>query len=91
MFELPLSFSFNMLSTSCLSVLFISTLSVISASNSPSSIRNKRICRSCGELAKEVDKRMEETAANPRIIQVAARIGADGRPIPGRKIDYMTS
>ena len=34
---------------------------------------------------------MEETAANPRIIQVAARIGADGRPIPGRKIDYMTS
>lgn len=71
-----------------------SILASVSASvsnNSPSSIKNKRICRSCGELAKEVDKRMEETAANPRVIQVAARIGADGRPIPGRKIDYITS
>lgn len=73
------------------SILFVSSFSGISASNSPNSIKNKRICRSCSELAKEVDKKMEETAANPRVIQVASRIGADGRPIPGRKIDYMTS
>lgn len=54
-------------------------------------IKNKRICRSCGELAKEVSKRLEHTASNPRVVQVAARIGADGRPIPGRKIDYLLS
>ncbi len=65
--------------------------SVLATSNSPASIRNKRICRSCGELAKEVEKRLEETKANPRVIQVASRIGADGRPIPGRTIDYLSS
>jgi len=54
-------------------------------------IKNKRICRSCGEVAKEVSKRLEQTALNPRVVQVAARIGADGRPIPGRKIDYLSS
>lgn len=54
-------------------------------------IKNKRICRSCGELAKVVTEKMEETAKNPRVIQVAARIGADGRPIPGRKINYLSS
>ena len=54
-------------------------------------IKNKRICRSCGELAQVVTKKMEETARNPRVIQVAARIGADGRPIAGRKIDYLSS
>lgn len=83
-----------MISTNTIvTLLFTLTSTLISASpaDSPSSIKNKRICRSCGELAKEVDKRMVETAANPKVIQVAARIGADGRPIPGRKIDYMTS
>lgn len=83
-----------MISTNAIVTLLVTLTSLVSASpaaNSPSSIKNKRICRSCGELAKEIDKRMEETAANPRVIQVAARIGADGRPIPGRKIDYMTS
>ena len=74
-----------------MAIVFTLASSVICTSNSASSIKNKRICRSCGDLAKEVDKRFEETGANPRIIQVAARIGADGRPIPGRKIDYMTS
>ena len=59
--------------------------------NSARAIKNKRICRSCAELSKEVEKRMERTKANPRVIQVAPRIGADGRPIPGRKIDYLTS
>lgn len=54
-------------------------------------IRNRRICRSCGELGKEVSKRLEETAANPRVVKVAARIGADGKPIAGRKIDYLNS
>lgn len=34
---------------------------------------------------------MGETAANPRAVHVAARIGADGRPIAARKVDYMNS
>lgn len=83
-----------MISTNTIvTLLFTLTSTLVSASpsDSPSSIKNKRICRSCGELAREVDKRMAQTAANPKVIQVAARIGADGRPIPGRKIDYMTS
>ena len=80
-----------MFSTYTIATLLFTFSSSIYASNSSNSIKNKRICRSCGELAKQVDERMEETAANPRVIQVAARIGADGRPIPGRKIDYLKS
>lgn len=73
------------------SVSLILSAAFATSTNSPASIRNKRICRSCGQLAQVVDKRMEETKANPRVIQVASRIGADGRPIPGRKIDYLSS
>lgn len=74
----------------------IALLSAVACSTADSiatarSIKNKRICRSCGEVAKEVSKRLEQTALNPRVIQVAARIGADGRPILGRKIDYLSS
>lgn len=63
----------------------------IGGSASAGSIKNKRLCRSCGGLEKVVSKRMEETAAKPKVVEVAARIGPDGRPIPGRKIDYLTS
>lgn len=70
-------------------VIFCSTFA--SATSTARQIRNKRICRSCGTLAIEVSKRMEDTAANPRSVHVAARIGADGRPIAARKIDYMNS
>jgi hypothetical protein len=55
------------------------------------SIKNKRLCRACGEFEKVVSKKMEETAAKPKVVEVAARIGPDGRPIPGRKTDYLTS
>lgn len=55
------------------------------------SLKDKRICRSCGELAKLVQARLEKTAAEPRVIEVAGRIGADGRPIPSRRIDYLNS
>lgn len=72
------------------SLVILSSVTAISTST-PRQIRNKRICRSCGQLGREVSKRMEETAANPRVVKVAARIGADGRPISGRKIDYLNS
>lgn len=77
-------------------VLLVSLISLVVVCSADSiatsrAIKNKRICRSCGEVAKEVSKRLEHTALNPRVIQVAARIGADGRPIPGRKIDYLSS
>lgn len=77
--------------------LSLTTLNFVTSKNNNDSvskltlIKNKRICRSCGELAQVVTKKMEETARNPRVIQVAARIGADGRPIAGRKIDYLSS
>lgn len=56
-----------------------------------SSSKSKSVCRACGKLGAEVAKRMEQTAANPRVIEVAGRIGPDGRPIPSRKIDYLGS
>lgn len=67
--------------------LAVISLSIVTAL----SLKDKRICRSCGEFSKLIEKRLEETAANPRIIEVAGRIGPDGRPIPSRKIDYLTS
>ena len=72
-----------------LSLLFINSISTTSIS--PREVRLRRICRSCGELSREVQRRLEHTALNPRVINVAGRIGADGRPIPGRKIDYLSS
>lgn len=75
--------------------LSLTTLNFVTSKNDSVSkstlIKNKRICRSCGELGQVVSKKMEETSRNPRVIQVAARIGADGRPINGRKIDYLSS
>ena len=70
-------------------LLLISPISMTSIT--PREIRLRRVCRSCGELAREVQRRLEHTALNPRVITVAGRIGADGRPIPGRKIDYLSS
>ena len=55
------------------------------------SLKDKRLCRGCGELAKVVEARLAKTAANPRVIEVAGRIGPDGRPIPSRRIDYLNS
>ncbi len=55
------------------------------------SLKDKRLCRGCGELGKIVEARLAKTAANPRVIEVAGRIGPDGRPIPSRKIDYLNS
>jgi hypothetical protein len=55
------------------------------------SLKDKRLCRGCGELAKEVESRLAKTAAHPRIIEVAGRIGPDGRPIASRRVDYLNS
>lgn len=55
------------------------------------SLKDKRLCRTCGELGKTVKARLDKTAENPRVIEVAGRIGPDGRPIPSRRIDYMNS
>ena len=68
---------------------FINSISMTSIT--PREVRLRRICRSCGELAGVAQRRLEHTALNPRVITVAGRIGPDGRPIPGRKIDYLSS
>ncbi len=71
-------------------LLLATVLTATAGSNLKEKIE-KDLCQACHQISNVIEDRLESTAAHPKFIEAGTRLGPDGLPLPGRKIDYLNS